>query len=348
MTSKCRFILSSLSIVAMFALVGGLHAQDSTALVERLHRATLLNSIDDATMKPWHLKLSFQLFDAKGKPTETGTIEEWWAGPTMYKTVYTSPSYTSTEIQTKDGRYRSRGATSVPSLLELVLRQVVDPMPSEQDIADSKPNLRKEDVGKTPMDCIMLSQPFKNVAYAPFGLFPTYCFDRDKDSLRVSYDFGTQLRVRNKLGVFQQRTVVVDQTTLQNSTAEITAHVDVLQTISPNEVDFAPAKDAEEVNQSQAVVASSEIAVLKFSGAAPNYPETSRRNHVSGTVILKVRLGTDGHIHSLRVISTPDADLAIASLAAVRQWTYRPYLLNGQPVEVNTEIKVNFKFERLQ
>jgi TonB family protein len=345
MTNKCRFILSSLSIVAMFALVGELYAQDTTALVERLHRATLLNSIDDATMKPWHLKLSFQLFDTKGQPTETGTIEEWWAGPTVHKTVYTSPSYTSTEIQTKDGLYRSKGVVSVPSLLELVLQQVVDPMPSERDITDSKPDLRKEDVGKTPMDCIMLSQPIKNVAYAPFGLFPTYCFDRDKDSLRVSYDFGSQLRVRNKLGVFQQRTVVVDQTTLQNSTAEITAHVDVLQTISPNEVEFAPSKEIEEeIKPNQVVVASGVMADLKISGVNPNYPETSKRNHVSGAVILKARIGTDGRIHSLRVISTPDADLAIASLAAVRQWTYKPYLLNGEPVEINTQVTVNFAF----
>ncbi|MGH9596124.1 MAG: hypothetical protein ACRD3K_04945, partial [Edaphobacter sp.] len=172
-------MLRLLCAVTILALSGDLYADDTAALIERLHRATLLNSIDDATMKPWHLKLSFQLFDAKGKPTETGTIEEWWAGRTMHKTVYTSPSYTGTEIKTKDGLYRSKGVAPVPDLLEVVLQQVVNPMPSEEDIADSKPDLRKEDAGKARMDCIMLSQPIKNVAYAPFGLFPTYCLDRD-------------------------------------------------------------------------------------------------------------------------------------------------------------------------
>ncbi|MEO6805881.1 MAG: energy transducer TonB [Edaphobacter sp.] len=333
-----------MSIAAMFTLTGELYAQDTTALVERLHRATLLNSIDDATMKPWHLKLSFQLFDAKGKPTETGTIEEWWAGPTMHKTVYTSPSYTSTEIQTKDGFYRSRGVASVPSLLELVLQQVVDPMPSERDIVDSKPDLRKEDAGKARMDCIMLSQPIRNVAYAPFGLFPTYCLDRDKDSLRVSYDFGSELRVRNRLGTFQQRIVAVDQTTLQNSITEITAHVEALQTTPLNEGALVPTTDLIEVKPNQVLVASRVMAGLKISGVAPSYPETSKRNHTSGPVILKARIGTDGRIHSLQVISTPDADLAIASLAAVRQWIYKPYLLNGEPVEIDTQITVNFNF----
>jgi TonB family protein len=329
---------------AMFVLAGNAYAQDTAALVERLHRATTVNSIDDSQLKPWHLKMSFQLYDAKGNPTEKGTIEEWWAEPSKEKTVYTSPSYSSTEIRTKDGLFRSRGTSYVPSSLELILRQVVHPMPSEGDIADSKPDLRKETPGKTPMDCIMLAQPIKNVAYAPLGLFPTYCFERDTDSLRVSYDFGSQLIVRNKVGTFQQRSVVVDQTTVQNSITEISAHLDTLQSIVPDEGNFAPSADLEEVRPDQVSVASGVMAGLKISGVNPFYPEASRRNHVSGSVILRARIGSDGRIHSLKVISTPAADLAIASLAAVRQWTYKPYLLNGEPVDVDTQITVNFAF----
>jgi TonB family protein len=344
MTSRRGTGLRCLGAAAMFALAAQTYAQDTNALVERLHRAAALNSIDDAAMKPWHLKLSFQLFDAKGKPTEKGTIEKWWIEPSKEKTVYTSPSYTSTEIRTKDSFYRSKGTPSAPSLLELILRQTVHPMPSERDIADTAPDLRKEAIGNTPMDCIMLAQRIKNVAYAPLGLFPTYCFDRDKDSLRISYDFGSQLIVRNKVGAFQQRSVVVDQTTLQNSITEVSAHLDTLQSIVPNEDDFVPSADMEKVNPNQVMVSSGIIAGLKISGVSPHYPETSRGNHTSGSVILRVLIGSDGHIHSLKVISTPDADMAIASLAAVRQWTYKPYLLNGEPVDVETQITVNFAF----
>jgi TonB family protein len=344
MTSKRRSKLGFVGAAALVALTGHAWAQGTAMLLERLHRAAALNVIDDPQLKPWHLKLSFQLYDVKGAPTEKGTVEEWWAGPSMHKTVYTSPSYTSTEVQTKDGFYRSKAGSSVPNLLELVVRQVVHPTPSEEDIADSKPDLRRETIGKTPMDCIMLAQQIKNVAYAPFGLFPTYCFDRDKDSLRVSYDFGSQLVVRNKLGTFQQRTVAVDLTTLQNSITAVSAHVDALQSFVLNESELAPSADLEEVKQSQVAVASGVMAGLKVSGVNPHYPETSRRNHVSGLVILRARIGSDGHIHSLKVISTPDADLAIASLAAVRQWTYNPYLLNGDPVDVDTQITVHFNF----
>ena len=342
MTSRRGFRLGLACGAVLVALACDASAEDTTAVIERLHRAAALNSIDDATMKPWHLKLSFQLFDAKGTPTEKGTIEEWWAGPSREKTVCTSPSYSSTEIRTNDGLFRSKGMSYVPSSLELILRQVVHPAPSEGDITESQPDLRKETAGKTPMDCIMLAQQIKNVAYAPLGLFPTYCFDRDSNSLRVSYDFGSQIIVRNKLGTFQQRTVVVDQMTLQDSITQVSAHLDTLQSIVPNESDFAPSADLEEVKPDGIMVSAGVMRGLKISGIDPFYPKTAIRDHVSGSVILRARIGSDGHIHSLRVISTPAADLAIASLAAVRQWTYKPYLLNGEPVDVDTQITVNF------
>jgi protein TonB len=53
-------------------------------------------------------------------------------------------------------------------------------------------------------------------------------------------------------------------------------------------------------------------------------------------------IGRDGHILLLRVVSSPDPSLAVSAIAAVRQWNYRPYMLNGVPVEVETTINVNF------
>ena len=141
------------------------YGDDGRTLTDRLHRAASSSSLDDISLKPWHLKLSFQLFDSKGHPTEQGTIEEWWKSPALHKTVYTSPSYTSTEIQTHDGLFRSKGSSSAPYLLDLVLQQIVHPMPEEKDITNAKPDMRKETISKLPMDCIMLSQEIKRVPY---------------------------------------------------------------------------------------------------------------------------------------------------------------------------------------
>jgi len=74
----------------------------------------------------------------------------------------------------------------------------------------------------------------------------------------------------------------------------------------------------------------------------PIYPPLARQAGVQGEVILQAVIGKDGRIENLRVISGNPL-LAKAAWDAVVQWRYRPYLLDGEPVEVETQITVNFK-----
>lgn len=73
----------------------------------------------------------------------------------------------------------------------------------------------------------------------------------------------------------------------------------------------------------------------------PLYPEIARDMHLSGTVRLEAIIGTDGTVRSLNLLSG-NPILARAAVDAVHQWRYRPTLLNGAPVEVETYITVNF------
>jgi periplasmic protein TonB len=73
----------------------------------------------------------------------------------------------------------------------------------------------------------------------------------------------------------------------------------------------------------------------------PVYPTPARAMHIAGRVELQATISRDGTIDHLHVVSGP-ALLQAAALEAVRQWRYRPYLLNGEPVEVETTINVDF------
>jgi TonB family protein len=307
---------------------------------ERLTHAAEMNSLDDASMEPWYLKLSFQLFDEKGAPTEKGVIEEWWKSPSQHKTVYTSPSYTSMEIQTADGTYRSKGTSSPPYLLNLALQQVIHPIPQE-DIADAKPDQHQQAFGKVALDCITLSQPIKNIPYPPLGLFPTYCFDSGRDDLRLLYNLGSELTTRNNQGKFRERYVSLDQVTTVNSVTAVTAHIEELRTATMAESEFVP-PDVEKIDMTTVKVGAGVMAGMILTKLNPIYPVRARQNRISGRVVIAVKIGRDGRIHSMKLVSAPDADLAIAALTAVRQWIYKPYLLNGEPVEVDTMITVNF------
>jgi TonB family protein len=73
----------------------------------------------------------------------------------------------------------------------------------------------------------------------------------------------------------------------------------------------------------------------------PVYPLEAKHNRIQGSVVLSAIIGKDGRIQDLKATSGPK-ELIAASIGAVQQWVYRPYLLLGEPVEVDTQITVNF------
>ena len=73
----------------------------------------------------------------------------------------------------------------------------------------------------------------------------------------------------------------------------------------------------------------------------PTYPPIARQARVQGAVELRAIISKNGTIENLVVVRGHPM-LSAAAIEAVRQWRYRPYLLNGEPIEVETEITVNF------
>lgn len=78
----------------------------------------------------------------------------------------------------------------------------------------------------------------------------------------------------------------------------------------------------------------------------PVYPESAKAAGVQGTVVLHAVIGMDGKPLSLRVMNSQiDPDLARSAVEAVSQWRYTPTLLNGQPIEIDTTIQVNYTLQ---
>jgi protein TonB len=73
----------------------------------------------------------------------------------------------------------------------------------------------------------------------------------------------------------------------------------------------------------------------------PTYPPLARQARIQGTVVLQAQISKNGDIENLQLISGHPM-LAPAAIEAVKQWKYKPYLLNGEPVEVETTVQVNF------
>lgn len=86
------------------------------------------------------------------------------------------------------------------------------------------------------------------------------------------------------------------------------------------------------------------VAAQLITRVEPRYPALALQIHVQGTVHLHAIISRDGRITSLEVVSGHPL-LVQSALEAVRQWRYRPTLLNGEPVEVETTISVEFRLQ---
>lgn len=81
----------------------------------------------------------------------------------------------------------------------------------------------------------------------------------------------------------------------------------------------------------------------RINNVTPEYPAIAKVAHISGTVVLHAVIAKDGSIEQLEYVSGPPM-LVKSAMDAVKQWRYKPYLLNGDPVEVETTINVDFSF----
>lgn len=307
---------------------------------DRLLAAATHAQLDVPGLKPWHLKLDVTLYDSNGSNPVAGTIEHWNAD-NGNRTVFTFGDATRTILNDGDKFYASHTG-SVPSLADSVFDAVLRPGPTQHDIQSSSPETTSENFGKVKLDCVMLTENILHKGAIAVGLFPTYCLDPGGELLRASFNFGTYTLLRNDVSEFQGQFVAHTTALIQGTKKVAQAKIATLETFTPSPDQFATDDSMKPLSPNITRISGGLMAGMIISKAAPIYPASARQAHISGTVLLQAIIGRDGHIRALRPISAPDTDLALAAIDAVRQWTYKPYLLNGDATDVDTTITVNF------
>jgi TonB family protein len=131
----------------------------------------------------------------------------------------------------------------------------------------------------------------------------------------------------------------------QNSTLEIAAVMEEVDVVPEGTV--KPLPESEKGAKPSRLRLGGEVQASKLvNKVMPVYPASAKTAGVQGTVILHAVIGMDGRPLSLRVMNNHiDPELARAAIEAVSQWRYRPTLLNGEPIEIDTTIMVNFSLE---
>jgi protein TonB len=107
-------------------------------------------------------------------------------------------------------------------------------------------------------------------------------------------------------------------------------------TASTAETSKAGPENSEPIHVSREVMQS-----LLVKRVNPHYPDDAREAHLQGSVVVQAVIGKDGAIKNVMLISGHPM-LAPAALEAVKRWKFKPFLQNGQPVDVKTEVVVKF------
>jgi TonB family protein len=296
-------------------------------------------------LKPWHLKATYQLYDEKGKPSEQGTYEYWWASPQVYRSTWTRPSATHTEWHTAEGNIAHQNTGERLGYFEEKLRSdFLSPLSPVATLDPTKIGLDSKtlSIGKVKVPCItvtpLMTLPGK-IQPAPLG---TYCFDPQLPVLRFTYNFDSVTTQFNQIVKVQKRYLAREILVFYGVRKLLSATVDTITTIAPSDPAFLPSPDATLVKLDKLHIGAEVMAGILVKKQAPIYPLIAKETHVSGTVILQAIIGKDGKIHDLHVVLSPSTLLSDSAVDAVSHWEYKPYLFNGEPVEVETTVKVTY------
>ncbi|MGD0830183.1 MAG: energy transducer TonB [Terracidiphilus sp.] len=297
-------------------------------------------------LKPWHLKATYQLYDDAGKPSEQGTFEYWWASPQIHRSTWTRAGATYTDWRTADGNYSYLKTGERLGFFENELySDFLAPLPHSYTLDPTKALLELKTVssGKVKVPCVMVTPSMLGhelVKDRPLGSSPTYCFDPQVPVLRFTYNFNSVTTEFDNIVKIQNRYLGREILVSYGKRKLLSAHVDSITELAPSDPALTPSPDATIAKHPKVLVNGVVTSGMAIRKQAPIYPDEARSNHISGTVLLMATIGRDGTIHDLSVVLSPSALLSQSAMQAVSHWVYKPYLLNGEPVEVDTTINV--------
>ncbi len=308
-------------------------------------QASKVNRLNSPDIQPWHIKASYETFDDQGAPKDKGIYDVFWAGAKKYRSSFTSSGFTHTDYMTDHGLFRS-GNPRWPGTAEmLVHRNLIDPLPSEGELSYALLTLREKNSSNPTLRCISLDHPVAlNPNAPPPPASPVYCFEPADPILRFASSYGDAYRTTFDDPIsFAGRSIARDIHVTLKDKPFLNIHLETLEALQPvNESEFTPPPGTIKAPPRKIAVSSRVMQGNLLDKVDPAYPDGSKQQRVQGMVILAATIGIDGHVEELRVIASPSQDLADAALLAVRQWTYKPYLLNGEAVEVMTQVNVAF------
>jgi hypothetical protein len=299
---------------------------DAVDLTTWLSKEAALNGLQSTDLQPWHIVVTYDQFDEDGDNVHSGVYEEYWAGEKKYKRIYKSDNLNQTDYATGKGLYRL-GDQQWPDRAQLQVRsEIVDPF----SYAATLVGFHGTDVEHTfsgyQLQCVLLEKD------SEISNPTQYCFEPDGSVLRYSKGFGWFQTVYNQIVTFQRRSLAQEVEVTDGGKPYLKLRVQTIELIPrADDANFVPPPTATGPLGNRV----SGVHPVPVKMIPPQWPASLRSQHF--TVTTEVVIGKDGHVVSAHGISGP-AEGYKGCEDSVRKWVFRPYLILGEPVEVEAKI----------
>ena len=290
------------------------------------------NGLHGSDLQPWHVRATWAETDQTGDVRDSGTLEEWWASEKKWKISFTSANFQQTLLMTDKGRFTA-GSRDLPNWnFSLVQELLNDPLPDPARVSKSTWHRLQMKHGVVTLTC------------ARDQMDEQYCF---ADELPVPRICSSNIMERgaDSIVLFQGRYIARKMKILQIGLPEVDITVDQIEPLTTaSDSDFSPPANA--VITGSVVAPQAVEAGRRIGGNPPIYPSEAKFERVSGVVWIEATIRSDGSMGALRLLGGPPI-LQESAMKAVKTWHYKPYLLDGKPVDVRTRISVVYRLSSL-
>jgi len=309
------------------------YCQDATDDVAWQHYERIVHNstLEWLSSQPFLLKVEFQLYDLDGNPAEKGTAEESWTRTDGKVIRIQSPSLVEGEGPEDEAKTYTRESYLVHQALRAISRPFPDPIEKKDFAIDEFQQTVRED----RLNCFALEP-----AGTWKGATPTYCTDVDNRLIAMTGQFFTIWR--SDFRKYRDHEAPMDVKLSYEGRPALAMRVIELDALPEESVATDKIKDGSK----RSLVPGKVIAGSIVKKKNPDYPKEARKKHIGGSVVIAALISKQGTIAYLDVIASPNVLFSQSARDAVKTWTYKPYLLNGEPVEVDTTITVNYNLNQ--
>lgn len=318
--------------------------QDPKALMDAAHEK---NGLTGPDVKPWHIRAVYSAFDLDGQFDYQGNYEEWWIDATHYKVRVTNPQFAQTDYATGAALFRD-GLQGWIGGRELRLRtSLLDPLPEAAELGDFTVSYLPA-AGRGRAVCVLMKYSARSKARLPDSAYPTACFEPSNPILRFYTNQGGEQINYDDIVLFQGHYVARQIQYWSGGVLLGEMRVEAIEPLkeTASEVLAVPASaqpvDLTHIQFNAVEGAGFGGGLMLLKKTLPRAPlQGSDSQGNSGLVDLDASVGVDGRVTDVKLLS-PKSVMSEAATEAVRQWSFAPFVVMGQPRAIEAEIKLLF------